>query len=61
MATTSSGVRIAAPAVASSVPTTVLNSVLVAPGESAKTKTPMPRDSAHSDSVKLSTNAFAAP
>lgn len=46
VATTSSGLRIRAPAVASSVPTTALNSVLVAPGESAKTVTPDARVSA---------------
>jgi hypothetical protein len=49
VATTSSAVRILAPAVESSVPTTALNSVLVAPGERAKTVTPDARCSAHSD------------
>ncbi len=42
------------------MPTTSKNSVRVAPGDSAITRSPVPRDSCHSASVKLSTNAFAA-
>src|SRR5918997_4029148 len=45
-----------APLVGSSVPRTSLNSVRVALGESRITRSPVPRDSCHNASVKLSTN-----